>query len=277
MNTSHLRSLSNQSTQLAAQQMLEWSFEEAVKQFAIKNSMAAAAAASGAPSVTQPYQVRRGDPSPVSDTAGKVLWQSLAQKRSPSFTKPAGSDAEKSISEESKVGKDGSESGDGSSNTLVTARQTTAVAQALETGAGDAAKSTARDVTAAMEVPVGGWAGWQAVDRAASPAEDKPPDVEESFRTSLDCSGGGGGLVDASDVSGEESFYSVTSNAPVPPSAAANDDDDDDDVTEDSNADTDDDAATVNQAPADTGMNVSVGHQHYQASKDFVFDEKMMK
>lgn len=273
----HRRLMSNsQPTHLAPQQMLEWSFEEAVKQFAIKNTMNNNNLAS-ASTMTQPYLVSR-DPNPVSDTAGKELWQFLAQKCGgpPPLLKTADSDSEKSdvtksVSKESKVGRDGSESGDGSCNTSVASKQSNrlaTVARALENGAGDATKSTASNVTTVLEVPLSGWAGWRAVDQAASPEDE--PDAEESFRTLLDCTGSNGsGLVDANDVSGEESFYSVTSNGPMTPAAAALNDDDDDDNTEnsDASADADDDGATAKQAPAETGRSI----EHVDCSSSVLF------
>ena len=237
------------------------SFEEAVKKLACRAVVKTADNTSTSSMLHQRQ---------VSDTE-KELWQSLAQatsqKRSPASTKPPDSDSEKSISKEvessggkvagvtASVTEDGSEVGDRPSNAspavgiAVTKQVKSVVELSPETGAGDAKSATAVS---------GGWAGWQAVDRDSAAAKLG----DESFGSGL---GLEAGALDASEVvSGEESFYSVTSDDhhPVTESQTAAevsiDDanvDDDSDLDDDDDDDADDDDAThVDEAETQNGM-----------------------
>lgn len=246
-SVNHSPPIFHQLPRLAPQEMIELSFEEAVKKFACHHVVTTA----GTPAATTTkQQVCAGQ---VSNT-GKELWQSLAQKRSPSYTKSAVPDADKSSSKEAEVTsdpasvtKDGSESGDGSCNTLMTpvTKQTkAAVERTPETGAGDAKSAVSEE-----RLPVTGWAGWQSVNQN-SPVK---PD-EESVCSSLDA-----GLVDTGDVSGEDSFYSVTSGdqslllptqSPIEPADEAPADD-----QLENSADVNNDGSHVNPAPADNAIN----------------------
>lgn len=155
----------------------------------------------------------------VSDT-GKELWQSLAQATSEKRTKQTVvSDGSKLSSQNLESVQpiisvsDGSESGDGSCNSCATADKQK-MERAAETGAGDAKCAV---------VVSGGWAGWQTVTEDSSMQMD-----DESFITTV-----GPGPLDTNDhmVSGEESFYSVTSDVQHESTAAAEPmSDDDDDV-----------------------------------------------
>jgi len=243
----------NQPTKLAPGDMLELSFEEAVKHYSCCQVVKTMDTTGS--TMIQQQQLRA---SPVSNT-GKELWQSLAQSRSPSYTKAADSGADSSSSKGTKVGstaasvtKDGSESGDGNtsatSDTVVTKQTKSVMERTPETGAGDAKSATTEET-----VSLSGWAGWQTADRE-SPV--KPDD--ESFSSSLESV-----PVEPGDVSGEESFYSVTSNDQhlVPqsqPAAEPADDEDDDDDGDVERGDADDDAADVNQAQVENGTHSDV-------------------
>jgi len=218
----------------------------------------------------------------VSDT-GKELWQSLAQatsqKRSPSYTKPPNPGSDKSSpkvvecsgelvpSITASVTKDGSESGDSSCNTSAThgtaiMKQVKSVMELThETGAGDA-KSAVSEVPVALS---DGWAGWQ----TAVPRDSAVKPDDESIGGTVEA-----GLLDMSEVvSGEESFYSVTSDdhhLVAESGAAAEAADDDHHLVAESGAaaeaadddgdnvdDVADDAAHVNEAQTEPGTNLS--------------------
>ena len=242
------------------------SFEEAVKKLACRAVVKTADSTSASLMLHQRQ---------VSET-GKELWQSLAQatsqKRSPASTKPPDSDSEKSVSQEvessggkvagitASVTEDGSEVGDSPCSAspalsiAVTKQVKSVVELSPETGAGDAKSATAVS---------GGWAGWQAVDPDSAAKLG-----DESFGSGL---GVEDGPLDASEViSGEESFYSVTSDDhhPVTESQTAaevsvddadvddnsRDDDDDDSSDDDDDDDDDDDATRVDEAKTENGM-----------------------
>jgi len=248
----------NQPNHLAPRDMLELSFEEAVRKFACHRMMKNGDSTA---STTIQQQVS------ATNQVSKELWQSLAQKHSPKAADP--DPADKSDSTEglkvgASVAKDGSESGDGSSNTSACddpaiTRQTkcSVVARSAETGAGDA-----KSVPGGGTVSPHGWAGWQTVDRD----RDGPTAQDEESISET-------GVVDSStaDVSGEESFYSVTSgdqhlttqSPPQPAAGPAHDDDDDDDDEEESSDDNNDDAAHVMQTQAESGMNNTYAAFHW--------------
>jgi len=196
----------------------------------------------------------------ISSTS-KELWQSLAQatsqKRSPLYKKPPDLDNEKSDpdgvlangGELASIAKDDSEAGDGSCNTsatldaVVTEKIKSAMERSLETGAGDAKSSTLEEPAATVSHR---WASWHTEDKdsVTTPEEKSIADTvetsvleEESFvstgETDLDMS---------EIVSGEESFYSVTSGNHAAAETAQDDDNDNDAEP------ADDDSAHVNTA-----------------------------
>jgi len=204
-------------------------------------------------------------------TTSKELWQSLAQaaslKRSPSYKKPPDSDGERSspkgllVNGGEKVpgiAKDDSESGDGSCNTsatqVVTKQVKSVMERTLETGAGDAKSNTHEEPTTTLSH---GWASWHTdtedKDEARNSEEDSKVDVvetslfeEESFVSTAET-----GLDMSEIVSGEESFYSVTSSDHAAAETAGGE------VAEPADSD---DAARVNTAQNGKTSPVSTHH-----------------